>query len=437
MRKVWALLLLLPVAAAQPGLDNPDEPTAATLWVHLEHFQDAPINTQEPPSWYVSSNDLGIIQHSQGCVENPVGGTVLTDTQHTRYGYVSPGPVEYDTEGLRYYNDRGLGYDLVIEPDSTPVVHWSLQTQWTTGAENALLAEAAPVVPNVSVRATLREGDQISVGQVEYNTGHLIATGTSEPATLHPLLLGDHPHVTHAAVDGAQIYDFTIPLDLESNVVVADEGLNLRIDVFMDNPFCNEPGADEYIMPDFVRDYSGPDHRPRIDLSVMNPLRIESMGAQIIGDDVLVHTSVASVWGRYDIMSWDNERAPPTAKVTGPGITDFELELVEEGEAYTHSHMATDYAGATPFAWLWSDAVSQAQAGDHTVEVRIENDQGSAAARGVGIFDVGEGTASFCKLENNVSMCTSAADIADNSNTPGAGLLLLPLLLAAVALRRR
>jgi len=84
----------------------------------------------------------------------------------------------------------------------------------------------------------------------------------------------------------------------------------------MDNPACTQ-GVDAALMPNLVRIHSDAAHRPRMEFAVTNPIRIEALHPQFVGDDLVVHTSMNSVWGNYDV----GEVSPYTPDVTSDYIS--------------------------------------------------------------------------------------------------------------------
>ena len=431
MRTVWFLLLLLPMASAAPGIAPVEGPSPATLWVHLNSFQDAPMNTQVPPAWHVEDRDIGLVQHSQGCYAVPATH-LLSETHHTTYAYLYPGAVHYvapgedEVAGPRFSNGYGLGYDLRLDENSTPVVHWSLRTQ-TSSASEVPGEEAPIVVPRVVLRATLREGTDFALDRSGFEAGERIAVGQTEPMELHPMLIDRHPEATYHQVDGLHVYDIQVPLQLEQTVVRADEGLNLRIDVIMDNPVCAAPEDDAYLMPDLVRHHSSDGHRPHIQLSILEPVRLRSLTPQFVGSDVVIHAQAESVWGSYDVVSWDERgaaRSPPEALLRGADGTT-PLELVAETLPGYHVHGPIRPSEQAAFAWIWRNAQSEAGPSGYTVDVTIPNDQATAAARGTAGFDVGAQTLTACQLTEAGSVCMSSARPLDEQATPGPTVVLL------------
>ena len=58
-------------------------------------------------------------------------------------------------------------------------------------------------------------------------------------------------------------------------------------------------------MPNAVKVHTDPDHRPRMELSIMDPIRLEYLHPQFVGDDLVIHTSMNSAWGNYDVNEQD------------------------------------------------------------------------------------------------------------------------------------
>ena len=100
-----------------------------------------------------------------------------------------------------------------------------------------------------------------------------------------PGLPGNAPPVHTKALsklgDGRWLDEFAIPMTIDAPVIPRDSGYNLRVDVRMDNPACTR-GVDEAVMPNVVRIHSDPDHRPRMEFAVTNPIRIEALHPQFL-----------------------------------------------------------------------------------------------------------------------------------------------------------
>ncbi|MGB1586613.1 MAG: hypothetical protein ACPHID_06175 [Thermoplasmatota archaeon] len=451
VRNMWVLLvaaMIVPTAVAQnleAGFNNPtNTPTPVTMYVHLNDFQDAPINTQKPDDRYAQSSSIGLVQHSQGCFENP-GGALLSEPHHTYYSFSSPGYVQYDVdEGgkPRYHNERGISYDVKLAPDDVNFV-WYLETQATSGDNNPDPNQLPLVVPNVIMRATIREGDDISVGSTAYNEGELVAQGQSEMVTLAAQSTPDNPHVTYIPHDGKHLYEFRFPLSVERNTVRGDEGFNLRVDVFMDNPLCNEVDSDEYLMPDFVRVHTSQNYRPTFEWTVLNPIRVEYLHPQAIGDDLVVHASMNSAFGNYDVLGDSGDAgATPMIEITGPSIP-VNLEVLTFAEHFGN-HGPETHIQAVNAAWGWPTVQEKARPGEYTVSIKIQNDQESAEASAVAKFQIGSnhrvGEVTGCGGNDGDNCLTE--EVPENQpveESPGLGFVALLGLLGAigVALRRK
>ena len=356
--RVWiailACLLIAPVAAQDVGFQNPMAPTPITMYVHLNGFQDAPINTQRPSDAYAASDDIGLIQHSQGCQDLP-STTLVSEPQHTSYAFSSPSLVQYDVDDggkPTFHNERGISYDLLLDPEPVELV-WYLETQVTSGSsDSGPEPNQLPIlVPQVVMRGTIREGDAISVGAEAYNAGELVAEGFSTAADLSPLLEG-HEHVTYmGTVDEKHLFEFRFPLEVDRSTIRAGEGYNLRVDIYMDNPACNAPADDQYVMPDFVRHHTSPGHRPTFTWTVMNPIRIESLHPQAIGDDLIVHGHMNSVFGNYDVWgdSYDTD-TKPLLDIQGPSVP-IRQTVLTWGEHFNHG--PTEHVKPIAAAWEW------------------------------------------------------------------------------------
>ncbi|MEA3203037.1 MAG: hypothetical protein QOI63_707, partial [Thermoplasmata archaeon] len=182
-----ALAVAAPAAnAATPGIANPRTSAPTRLFFHLGGGQDFPINTQMPADGYSRDESYGTATNSLTCL--PAGTPVDGFTQKrytTYYGYSSPGYVEYNytQNGLpRIHPERGLSFDVSLDPAVAPTVHWYITTFAAPDAANA--PHPDPVIPNVVARATVRTGEKITTDDTGYNDGEVIAQGQTEPTTL-------------------------------------------------------------------------------------------------------------------------------------------------------------------------------------------------------------------------------------------------------------
>ena len=440
MHRMWvaSLVLLLPFATAQDaGFQNPDEPTPTTMYVHLNGFQDAPINTQRPAVDYVEATDVGAIGHSQGCFETP-GTTLASRTQHTSYGFSSPGYVNYDIDDggkPRYHNERGISFDVELDPSQPVRFQWFLEGQFTSNSLDPDPNQLPAVVPQVIVRATIREGDDISVGAEAYNQGPIIAQGQTEPLLLAGPATPDQEGLTYHPYDGRHLYAFDFPLDIEQDVIREQESFNLRVDLFMENGVCEDVHQGDYLMLDFVRHHTSDAFRPRFTWDVLNPLRIESLHPQFIGDEMVVHATVNSPWGNYDVLGDGGDAgSPPVLSIDGPSKPLGLQLLAHDVVIYGHDH----HTEAVALAWGWPTVAENAKAGTYVVSLETRNDQETATAIATASFVLGADgrptSVNSCRGDDCGEERLPVQEAAKDA--PGAGWLLAPLLFAAVALRR-
>lgn len=437
----------------EPGIYNPNESTPTKMFFHINGFQDFPTNTQKPDDSFVANPNLGLATHS-GCVPDNPATTFGGTSSHTWYGYSSPGYVEYDVEENgqpRYHPERGISFDVDLDESVPPVFTWYLSTQIFAGNANDPVPDpnqVPVVVPNVVLRATIREGDAISVGHEALNQGELIAQAQTAPAHLAAdSTVSDDGSVSYqGTVDGQHIYKFEFPLDYNRASIDAEESYNIRVDVFMDNPACGEPEGWEdgsYLMLDWVRIHTSPEYRPQLQWNVMNPLRIEFLHPQFIGDDLVVHTSTNSPWGNYDVRGDQASEAQGglELEITGP-TPALSLERVAL-TARTHEH--DHHTEAVDATWVWNYQADNAKQGLYNVVFNVKNDQETAEALAVAQFEIGSGRVTGCggQQENQAGGCFDDVQpdggAKSSEESPGFGVIAGLAILGAIAavLRRR
>lgn len=283
----WPLLLLafLPVAAAGPlvGLE-PAGPAATTLYLADVQFANARLDLWEPQAAIQPIHGAATL----GCTDLPGLGVEETGF-HTWYAVPFPGAAHDNRSAQGAVHDApGLWADLLLQPGAPATLHWYLESE-------------VPV-PQVSVRAVVRAGDAVSVGNEAYNTGDVVAQGQTAKADLSPLLAG-HPHVEHESVDGRHVYHFAIPLAVQAVQVPAQSGFNLRVDAFVENPLCPDPRwpEDRMFAPGALELHGSPGHQPRLEWTVAQPLTPLFLQPQKAGDVWVLHAAVESPWGPHDL----------------------------------------------------------------------------------------------------------------------------------------
>ncbi|HUR62246.1 MAG TPA: hypothetical protein VM286_07790 [Candidatus Thermoplasmatota archaeon] len=369
---------------------NPAQSTPTTLYFHVASAgQDFPINTQAPPATFERDDQLGVAAATLTCLPEGMPLEAQRRAFTTYHGFSSSGPVEYNAtpghedRAPRIHPERGLLHDAVLDAEQAPAIHWFL----TTGAN----PQGGPVplpLANVVARATVRAGEWITPGHEGYETGAVIAQGQTAPATLAgPATFsgmpgGAHPQVTveDRGREG-YLYGFTIPLAYASTTIPRHEGFSVRIDLFMDVPACDiEDG--HAVMPNLVRVHTDATHRPRLDLAAMDPLRIAYVHPQFLGPDLVVHASVESPWGTYDVDD-------PGLQLTIEG-PEGPVQGIFRTPPVQRYHEHNGHLRALDATYIWPFPPGGAQEGTYVIRFVAQNGQHTATATGTVQFDVGK-----------------------------------------------
>ena len=444
--------------APEVGIKNPNTPTPTILYFHMINFQDFPINTQKPDDKYTQDVNVGLGTTTDTCIPNVVPGSSPFQEFHAYHGYSSPSYVEYNflQDGVpRTHPERGISYDAIIDPNSPFYLYWYLATSTNTPGSNGVDPDTAPIpVPNVVVEATIRAGDAISVDDKAYDTGAELVHGISTPATLfyqQVLPATGNPSTTNPDVSyvgdvgSKHIFQFKIKMNVDTPLIPRATGYNLRVDVHMDNPACTT--QDKELMPNIVKMHSSAQFRPRMELSVMDPIRLEYLHPQFVGDDLVVHTSMNSVWGNYDV----GEVNPYTPDVTpdfiqvgitgpSPATSLAQAAIVQRTHEHYHHQEAVDVT------YVWPYKTDRALNGLYTVDVKFKNDQGTAQAEGIAQFEIGKGTVIGCggvqeaaqQLNDQCASQVQQDGVVAKKKSPGFELVaVVGVLGAAVAIARR
>lgn len=362
---VAVALLMLPAAQAAP----------ATLYAHLvSNFYDFPMNTQEPDPAFAFDEGVGLATNTLTCVpQTPANGATRED-YHTMYGYSSPSLVDYSVVGEgglpRSFPERGVQADVQLDPAVPMLLHWYL-SQPLPGRSSPQGAPPPMPTPNVVVQASMRVGDFISVDDRAYNEGPLIAQGRSVRATLAGEL---SQGVEHEVVGDYRVYHFVVPMQMQSTLIPRAGGFNVRIDTFVDNDFCSE-GT---VMPNSVLLHTSPGHRPRLELGVLNPVEVQAVHPQFVGDDLVVHVALLDVWGPYNLIL-----ASSNLTIQGPGLPETPLELVPERPQQYHGH------GPQSLTSTWILNGTSVPPGIYTMRVSAATMQGGVSTW-EGQFQLGE-----------------------------------------------
>ena len=346
------------LAAAAPA-----SAAGTVLYMHVLDGQDLPVSPQEPADGYVANDSFGAATSSLSCLpEVPTVG-LLGEEYHTVYAYATPSTIEYGRgSGMpELHPARGLR-DAVPLDGAQPVLHWYWSTEVVAGE-----GSAPTPVPNVVVQATMRAGAAISVDDVAYNTGEVLAQGRSAPATL----AGEaSTGVEHTQVDDHHVYHFTIPLEV-TGAAIPKDGYNLRIDTYVLRDGCPGEG---YFTPNVLSMHSSPGHRPRLELATVQAPRIETLAPRLDNGSWVFDVRAYSPWGGLDVSN-------VTVEVDGP--TPAATLTVEPYHAPAHCHC--DVFGAYGEKWtdtraVWDAAADGAEPGLYTLRVHATNLQGTADA---------------------------------------------------------
>jgi len=396
LRVVAVPLLALAIAAlvlpsAQAAAGYPDEPgfgnplaANVTLFLHVNGFQEFPINTQRPSDQYHQDVGVGITTSSTGC-GSATKGTPADREYDTWYGFSSPGLVEYNytPDGRPYIHpERGLSDDVHLLGD-TVVLHWYLSTQTGVPSQPQADPNQAPVpVPDVVVQATLRTGESVSADLSGYNAGTLIAQGQTAPATL---ALAATQGATWQQVGGQNVYGFDVPLKVATPVIPKDGGFSLRVDAYLANPYCSDP-AQGAPMPNLVRVHSSPEARPRMDVRVASPIHIDYLHPQFLGDDLVIHASVNAPWGNYDVDAAPQSLQLHILDAQGATVAQslFRAAVVQR----SHEHGA--HTSPVDVAYIWPFHQENAPPGTYTVHLEASNLQRTATAYATAQFTIGD-----------------------------------------------
>ncbi len=403
----WLVVLLaLPLATAA-GIDNPTESVESRLYLHIDGWQEVALNPLPPPESFATSDPPSPSGHSL-CLQTP--GQTLTDQRyHTWYAVVSPLPIQYRNNSVESNPQRGIAADLDLDATRGVDVVWFMR------------AEDAVVVPEVVMRATMRGGDTLSVGQVAMDTGRIIGINETRPATLSPTL--DHPDVIVHDAGPETVYEFRLHVPITGDPFITQaESFNLRLDVYIDSPVCDQA----YAMPGPVKAHSSPTHRPAIDLALHNPVAIQRVEARLIDEVLELTAQVAAPFGPSDAILRTDQGFQIDAAVSltlpdwGAGRTDGE-------RAYPVLHRTTEYQ----LRQTWSFATDGAD-GTYDVSLQIPTMSGAVARADMPIR-VGDVVETCTMLHSGAPTC--AAHVLHDKQSPLP--LAWTLVVLALATRRR
>ncbi|MDX1611200.1 MAG: hypothetical protein R3185_02440 [Candidatus Thermoplasmatota archaeon] len=414
-----ALLMTVPATLAQGTEDYStdedsgydDGPVEVTMYHHVYNLLDkVPMNTQPM--------DAAVPDIAKG-FSFPTAATPAAEAPvsnpNSLYMYNSPGPVHYNTSlrEPRFHPERGLAEDLHLSGDPM-TVYWymSADALESTAGEGPF---QAGVMPQVTVQATLRLGDDVG-GNLD--DGQIVAQGqTTMDIMTQP---------------GGGVTEIPITLDnVQMNTIPKDESFNLKIEWWQVND-----GGVKYMDRQWNL-HSGQDFPNRLVFTVENPIRINYVHPQPIGDrKIAFHTAFVTPFGNYDVDL--NKLQFTLTDADGNQITPESLQgpiIVQK--SYVHNHHFEPVLAT----WVWNYRADEAPAGDYTIEVEASNYQGSATASKAATFRIQEqGKAQgFSSSGEEIQALDDNAGEETNDSPLGSMVTLAGALLAAslIAQRRR
>jgi hypothetical protein len=441
--------------APEVGIKNPTTATPTTLFFHINGFQDFAINTQKPEDKYAESAGIGLATSSLSCLPNTDFGAPFQDYAKY-YGYSSPSYVEYNFEENgrpRTHPERGISYDAVIDSNTPFFLYWYMATQ--TGAPSSggpADPDTVPVlIPNIRVDAVIRAGDAISVDDKAYDSGPELVRGSTKPVTIGggQVIDGGAPSTSNGEVSymgdvgGKHIYEFKVPMQVTSPVIPRATGYNIRVDFYVDSACPTSQTAanpDTKIMPNLVKIHTSPQFRPRMELAINDPIRLEYLHPQFVGDDLVIHTSMNSAWGNYDVNEQDPDGIQVAITGPSPATSLAKAAIVQRTHEHYHHQEAVD------ITYVWPYKTDRASNGLYTVEVKFMNDQRTAEASGIAQFEIGKGTVIGCggvqesaqRLNNDCGVDVQEDGKTSSKGSPGLEFVgVLGMLAAALFVARR
>lgn len=377
-RALLALLVLVPLAGAQASVEPATVGT--TLYFHLLDVQDMPINTQEPDPAFADAMAFGLGANTLTCLDpatGPASGGFTSQDYHVSHGYSSNSFVEYGSPSgdgrPRTHPERGLAYDIPLDRSVQPVLHWFLAEASPSGPADA---QRAPL-PDVTVRAEVRASDSVSVDDKAYDTGLLLMDGATRPVTASGgQVLGDGAtQVTASQAGGRWVYDFAVPLRIQTDLLPRVSGFTVRIDTQV----AGVPCAGGKVMPATVEPFTDAAHRPRIELRHGEPLRAAEPVVASAAGQVTLRWNVTSAWGAYDV-----DAANASLRVYGPAAVEPVLAATVQ-RTVEHGHLLE------PVEWTWTLDARGLPDGRYTAVLEAPNLQRTATASAERVFYVHEG----------------------------------------------
>jgi hypothetical protein len=159
------------------------------------------------------------------------------------------------------------------------------------------------------------------------------------------------------------VYGFVIPMAVAEPTWPAQEGVNLRIDLHVDEPLC----GDGRLMPNTVLLHTSPEARPRMQVLVESPLSLTLSTSPAANSTLVVTARVTSPFGAHDVGN---------VTVRGGGPSPVSLVPVASPDDYG-GHF--DGLRAHERSWTWH--IGDASPGTYTFHATATNLQQTAEAK--------------------------------------------------------
>jgi hypothetical protein len=474
---VLAAFVATPFATAQDSIDNPDESTPTTLYFHIfDTINRFVINTEPMNAEFFEVGGANFATTPGTGIEGSgVIGWNLEDGYdlNTVYGYSTAGPVEYEfieNGKPRFHPERGIAQEVIIDPSVQPMVYLYLDVRDAVGGS------AQSALPDFNVRVTLQEGDDpgldasldegrdILAGNVQFHIIKLdgaIDGGTAcdtlccDPSYIDCMVLntltepGQAVYVPitglNAAVEGQSgpngkvfavpdengIIEIMIPMDVLQETIPKKEAYNVRLDWYQTPDPTGEVIGDDDFTQGWLRMASDPDHLPRLELSIMNPVYFSFIHPQVAGGSLLIHAGGNSPWGTYDV---DLDAVDITiTHESGKIVPNNQLRKLLSSNEHVHGLHDAD----AQLTYLWDFRDNEAELGEYTIEMTLTNDAHSAEANGKAGFIISETEAIGFDTSGTQVEATSSTG-GEDLDTPSAGFVsVVGLLGAALVIARR
>jgi hypothetical protein len=427
-------VVLLAATPVNAQLSNPQHSTPTTLYFHIfDTFNVFPINTQPMNADFFEVGGTNFPTLSNTIVSQQIGDYDF----NTIYGFATSGPVEYDfieNGRPRYHPERGIAADVQIDDAVQPVVYLYMDVRdiFSSDASGLPVGGLPNALPSFTFRVTMRTGNEFGP-DANLDAGQLIMSGqtTAHVLDTHALGLNDafagqtgpdgNPILTP---DESGVIEWAIPLTLSQPSIPKADAFNLRIDWYQ-NP-TGDAANDDTFAEGYMRLVSDPQHLPRLEMAIKNPVYIEYIHPEVAAGILLIHSCVNSPWGTYDV-----DVGNITVSVTGP-TTPGQLSQVISQNA--HVHGLHDKCAEVTYLWRFRD--EGAQNGKYDIRLNVPNLAGNAQASGQAGFNV-EGRRAFGVDEQGQVVEPSGGDGGKYAPAPVAPLVGLGLVALAAALRRR